>query len=114
MKNGWREKNANVMLNEQAMLIRLNPEVFDEAYLMTNELELAGIAVRMADENSELSEHLITATVLGIRFVILIGKNERLIDQVRLLDMYDQQEMVMPMDQAIFVIERTYPPADFT
>lgn len=96
------------------MVILLDPEAFELAYRMTNELKLAGIGVWLVDEKLDMDEQLITATEIGIRFVIFISLDDSLSDQVKLKDMLNQHVNVMPMDQAIYCIERIYPPAAFT
>lgn len=112
---GWSSDDSyGKQLEEQAMVILLDPKASEAACRMTNELKLAGIGLKMVDEKLGVSEQLTTATKLGIRFIICIGLDESSTDQVKLMDMLNLHEKVMPMDQAIYCIERIYPPAAFT
>lgn len=112
---GWRSEGSyGKQLEEQAMIILLDPKASKAACRMTNELKLAGIGIKMVDEPLDLGEQLTTATKLGIRFIIYIGLENCSTDQVQLMDILDQHEKVMPMDQAIYCIEKIYPPAAFT
>lgn len=95
---------------ERVRVILLAPADCRQAYHMTSELNLVGIAVRTASLDTENGIQM--AAGLGIRYVVKI--NDDFKGRVHLMDIHDQQEGVMPMDQAIFVIECMYPPADFT
>ncbi|MGO4269184.1 His/Gly/Thr/Pro-type tRNA ligase C-terminal domain-containing protein [Paenibacillus sp. TAF58] len=99
---------------EHAMVILLDPKASEAACRMINELKLAGIGLRIVDEKLDVDMQLTTATKLGIRFIVCIGLEISSIDQVKLMDMLDLQEKLIPMDQAIYCIEKIYPPAAFT
>ncbi|NOU85839.1 hypothetical protein GC102_08640 [Paenibacillus sp. LMG 31460] len=112
---GWESESSNEkQLEEQAMVILLDPKASEAACRMTNELKLAGIGIKMVDENLDVDMQLTTATKLGIRFIICVGLADSSTDEVKLMDMLDLHEKVMPMDQAIYCIEKIYPPAAFT
>ncbi|WP_261300891.1 His/Gly/Thr/Pro-type tRNA ligase C-terminal domain-containing protein [Paenibacillus andongensis] len=112
---GWSsESSYGKQLEEQAMVILLDPKASEAAYRMANELKLAGIGIKILDEKLDVDKQLIAATKLGIRFIICIGLADSSTDQVKLRDMLDLKEKVMPMDQAIYCIEKIYPPAAFT
>ncbi|MFD0697039.1 histidine--tRNA ligase [Paenibacillus sp. GCM10027628] len=97
-----------------AVVVPLGQEAAGEAFRMTSELRAAGIRARMASEKRKLKKLLASVSDQGTRFVILIGSDEMALNAVRLKDMYEQSEIVMPMDKAIYYIERIYPPANFT
>lgn len=112
---GWSSEDSyGEQLEQQAMVILLDPKASEAVCRMTNELKLAGIGIKMVDEKLDVDEQLTTATKLGIRFIICIGLADSSTDQVKLMDMLDLHEKVMPMDQAIYCIEKIYPPAAFT
>ncbi|MBD0383092.1 histidine--tRNA ligase [Paenibacillus sedimenti] len=98
----------------QTIVVPLGQEAAGEAFRMTTELRLAGIRARMASEKRKLKKLLASVSEQGLRFVILIGSDEMALNAVRLKDMYEQTETMMPMDQAIYCIERIYPPASFS
>ncbi|NEW06566.1 histidine--tRNA ligase [Paenibacillus sp. SYP-B3998] len=98
----------------QAIVVPLDKEAAAEAFVMTTELRTAGIRARLVSEKRKLKKILASASNQGIRFVILIGSDELAKSSVRLKDMFEQTENVMPMDQAIFCMEKIYPPVDFT
>ncbi|KQX66922.1 His/Gly/Thr/Pro-type tRNA ligase C-terminal domain-containing protein [Paenibacillus sp. Root444D2] len=112
---GWSSEDSyGKQQEEQAMVILLDPIASEAAGRMKNELKLAGIGIMIVDEKLDLDKQLTAATKLGIRFIICIGLEDSSTDQVKLMDMQDLHEKVMPMDQAIYCIEKIYPPADFT
>jgi histidyl-tRNA synthetase len=112
---GWSSEDSyRKQLEEQAMVILLDPKGSEAACRMTNELKLAGIGLKMVDEKLDVGEQLTTAKKLGIRFIICISSEDSSTDQVKLMDILDLHEKVMPMDQAIYCIEKIYPPAPFT
>jgi histidyl-tRNA synthetase len=112
---GWRSEDSyGKRLEVHAMVILLDPKASEAACRMTNELKLAGIGIKMVDEKLDVDKQLTTATKLGIRFIICVGLADSSTDQVKLMDMLDLHEKVMPMDQAIYCIEKIYPPAAFT
>ncbi|NOU77002.1 hypothetical protein GC098_37540 [Paenibacillus sp. LMG 31458] len=112
---GWSSEDSyGKRLEVQAMVILLDPKASEVACRMTNELKLAGIGIKMVDEKLDVDKQLTTATKLGIRFIICVGLTDSSTEQVKLMDMLDLHEKVMPMDQAIYCIEKIYPPAAFT
>ncbi|KRF13293.1 His/Gly/Thr/Pro-type tRNA ligase C-terminal domain-containing protein [Paenibacillus sp. Soil787] len=112
---GWSsESSYGKQLEEQAIVILLDSKATEAACRMTNELKLAGIGIKMVDEKLDVDKQLLTVTKPGIRFIICIGLEDSSNDQVKLMDMLDLYEKVMPMDQAIYCIEKIYPPAAFT
>lgn len=101
---------------EQAKVILLAPkaslQVNARIRELTSELQLVGIGVRMECLASDSGKHI--AEGLGMRFVISISDNSKAGNEVSLMDLQENTEMTMPWDQAIFVIENVYPPANFT
>ncbi|MBP1961700.1 His/Gly/Thr/Pro-type tRNA ligase C-terminal domain-containing protein [Paenibacillus aceris] len=112
--NQWYVSSDERYVNhlEQARVILLAPITSRKAVKMSSELNQVGIGVRTESVNPKFGLQM--AAELGIRFVIGIHENEIAVDQVSLMDMLEMQERIMPMDQAIYVIEKIYPPADFT
>lgn len=112
---GWSSEDSyGKQLQEQTMVILLDPKASEAACRMTNEMKLAGLGIKMVKEKLDMDEQLNAATKLGIRFIICIGLADSSTDQVKLMDLLDLHEKVMPMDQAIYCIEKIYPPAAFT
>ncbi|MDQ0898675.1 MULTISPECIES: His/Gly/Thr/Pro-type tRNA ligase C-terminal domain-containing protein [unclassified Paenibacillus] len=112
---GWSSEDSyGKQLEQQTMVILLAPKASEAACRMTNELKLAGIGIMMVDEKLDVDRQLTAATKFGIRFIICIGLTDSSNDQVKLMDMLDLHEKVMPIDQAIYCIEKIYPPAAFT
>jgi hypothetical protein len=101
---------------EQARVILLTPKVSTEANVriseLTNELQLVGIGVRIECLTFDSGKHI--AIGLGMRFVISIGDGGKTENEVSLMDLKEQFEMTMPWDRAIYMIEKVYPPANFT
>ncbi|MEW9698751.1 His/Gly/Thr/Pro-type tRNA ligase C-terminal domain-containing protein [Paenibacillus sp. SI8] len=92
----------------------LGKEAAAQAFRVTTELRAAGLRTRMASENRRLSKILAAASEQGVPFVIVIGSDEIAANLVRLKDMLEQSEAAMPMDQAIYYIEKKLPPANFS
>ncbi|MZQ87262.1 hypothetical protein GQF01_34615 [Paenibacillus sp. 5J-6] len=101
---------------EQASVILLTPKASTEANEriseLTNELQLVGIGVRIECLTYDSGKHI--AIGLGMRFVISISDSGKAENEVSLMDLEEQTEMTMPWDRAIYMIEKVYPPANFT
>ncbi|MFC5453006.1 hypothetical protein [Paenibacillus aestuarii] len=99
----------------QAMIIPLAPRAVEEAVRLTLELQSVSVSARWMEE-AELGEDAgsITDTEQGPRFVIWIGEAELHDECVKICDTYEQWEARVPMDLAIYRIERTFPPLNFT
>jgi histidyl-tRNA synthetase len=101
---------------EQARVILLAPKASMKVNArireLTNELQLVGIGVRMECLTFDSGKHI--ADGLGMRFVILISNNDKAENEVSLMDLEEHVELTMPWDQAIYMIEKVYPPANFT
>ncbi|MDD9267933.1 hypothetical protein ACFPES_12925 [Paenibacillus sp. GCM10023248] len=102
--------NSYASSDESMRVILLAQAACKQAYRMMSELKLAGIAARTESLSVEAGKRL--ADGLGIRFVVAV--DDRNGTNVQLADLHEHQEGSMPMDQAIYVIEKVYPPADFT
>lgn len=100
----------------EVRVILLTPKVSMEANEriseLTKELQLVGIGVRIECLTFDSGKHI--AMGLGMRFVISIGDSGKAENEVSLMDFEEQMEMTMPWDRAIYMIEKVYPPANFT
>lgn len=91
---------------------KVSTEVNERISELKNELQLVGIGVRMECLTFDSGKHI--AMGLGMRFVISISDSGKAEHEVSLMDLEEQVEMTMPWDRAIYMIEKVYPPANFT
>ncbi|TXK85455.1 His/Gly/Thr/Pro-type tRNA ligase C-terminal domain-containing protein [Paenibacillus sp. N3.4] len=105
-----REKNEEYGV----MVIPLDNGAIEEASIGVQQLQMAGIPSRMMNE--QLAGSILTASALelGFRFLILIGKDEVSMSKVTFKDLFEQSELLIPLDKAIYLIEKIYPPENFT
>lgn len=66
-----------------------------------------GICTRVDYSGRKLAKSLASIAKTGIRYALLIGPEEIASGQVRLKDLTDRSEQVMPLDKAIYLIEKT-------
>ncbi|MNW18478.1 histidyl-tRNA synthetase [compost metagenome] len=55
----------------------------------------------------KLAKALSSIAKTGIRYVLLIGPEEIAAEQVTLKDLSDRSELSMPLDKAVYLIEKT-------
>lgn len=78
------------------------PEVLKTAALLRSSNILTGLDT----SRRKLKKSLAAAAVKGIRYVILIGEDEAARDEVRLKDMKESTEAVLPLEEAVFIIQK--------
>ncbi|CAH1057021.1 Histidine--tRNA ligase [Paenibacillus pseudetheri] len=75
-----------------------------QALIATAELRACSIRTTLVSGKRKLKKQLATASSKNIRYVILIGESESSVDKVRLKDMVEQTEVIVPLDEAIYLI----------
>jgi|GEM_PF-4138777 len=101
----------------QAMIIPLDPRAVEEAMRLTMELQAVSVSARWVEAmelGKDGGEHSLPDEEHGPRFIIWIGEAELHDACVTICDTYEQWEARVPMDLAIYRIERTFPPLNFT
>lgn len=66
-----------------------------------------GICTRVDYSGRKLAKALSSIAKTGIRYAVLIGPEEIAAEQVRLKDLSDRSEILMPLDKAVYLIEKT-------
>jgi histidyl-tRNA synthetase len=79
-------------------------ETLPQALIATAELRACSIRTTMVSGKRNLKKQLATASSKNIRYVILIGESEGSVDKVRLKDMEEQTEVIVSLDEAIYLI----------
>ncbi|HBS43665.1 MAG TPA: histidine--tRNA ligase [Paenibacillus sp.] len=79
-------------------------ETLPQALIATAELRACSIRTTLVSGKRKLKKQLATASSKSIRYVILIGESESSVDKVRLKDMVEQTEVIVPLDEAIYLI----------
>ncbi|NOU98954.1 hypothetical protein [Paenibacillus planticolens] len=105
------ENNQNVNQLKQVRVILLAPKDSRKSIHLISELDQVGIGVRTESVNPKSGIQM--AEDLGIRFVVGIHDDEMAADRVSFMDRLEPHERIMSLDQAIYLIEKVYPPADF-
>jgi histidyl-tRNA synthetase len=90
-------KTANVMV------IPIG-ETLPQALIAVAELRACSIRTTLITGKRKLKKQLATASAKNIRYVILIGESESSVDKVCLKDMEEQTEVIVPLDEAIYLI----------
>ncbi|MGO4495148.1 His/Gly/Thr/Pro-type tRNA ligase C-terminal domain-containing protein [Paenibacillus sp. 2RAB27] len=70
-------------------------------------LRASGFRTKTDTSGRKLRKSLATASSKGIRYVILIGKNEEKLGKLRLKDMDEQKELVLSIQEVIDLISTT-------
>ncbi|OMD59740.1 histidine--tRNA ligase [Paenibacillus odorifer] len=79
-------------------------ETLPQALIAAAELRACSIQTSLVSAKRKLKKQLATASSQNIRYVILIGESESSVDKVRLKDMKEQTEVIVPLDEAIYLI----------
>ena len=79
-------------------------ETLPEALITAAELRACSIRTTVVSGKRKLKKQLAAASSKNIRYVILIGESESSVEQVRLKDMQEQTEVIVPLDKAIYLI----------
>ncbi|MDH6426386.1 MULTISPECIES: histidine--tRNA ligase [unclassified Paenibacillus] len=79
-------------------------ETLPQALIAAAELRACSIRTNLVSGKRKLKKQLATASSQKIRYVILIGESESSVDKVRLKDMKEQTEVIVPLDEAIYLI----------
>ncbi|WP_312149243.1 histidine--tRNA ligase [Paenibacillus odorifer] len=79
-------------------------ETLPQALIAAAELRACSIQTSLVSGKRKLKKQLATASSQNIRYVILIGESESSVDKVRLKDMKEQTEVIVPLDEAIYLI----------
>ncbi len=66
-----------------------------------------GICTRVDYSRRKLAKALSSIAKTGIRYVLLIGPEEIAAEEVRLKDLSDRSELSIPLDKAVYLIEKT-------
>ncbi len=76
------------------------PSVLTAAF----KLRESGIRTRTDTSGRKLRKSLASISAKGIRYALLIGESEAALGQVRLKDMAEQAEFVVPIEEAVSLI----------
>lgn len=79
-------------------------ETLPQALIAAAELRACSVRTTLVSGKRKLKKQLATASSKNIRYVILIGESEASIDKVRLKDMEEQTEVIVSLDEAIYLI----------
>lgn len=79
-------------------------ETLPQVLIAAAELRACSIRTTLVSGKRKLKKQLATASSKKIRYVILIGESESSVDKVRLKDMKEQTEVIVPLDEAIYLI----------
>lgn len=81
-------------------------DTLPQALIAAAELRACSVRTTLVSSKRKLKKQLATASAKSIRYVILIGDSEASVDQVRLKDMKEQTEVMVSLDEAIYLITR--------
>lgn len=79
-------------------------ETLPQALIAADELRACSIRTTLVSGKRKLKKQLARASSKNIRYIILIGESESSVDKVRLKDMEEQTEVIVPLDEAIYLI----------
>lgn len=79
-------------------------DTLSQALVASAELRACSIRTTLVSGTRKLKKQLAAASSKNIRYVILIGESEASEDKVRLKDMEEHTEVVVPLDEAIYLI----------
>lgn len=81
-------------------------DTLPQALIAAAELRACSVRTNLVSGKRKLKKQLATASAKNIRYVILIGESEASVDKVRLKDMKEQTEVMVSLDEAIYLITR--------
>ncbi len=90
-----------------AIVLPVGNEALSAASRAADMLRRNGICTRVDYSGRKLAKALSSIAKTGIRYVLLIGPEEIAAEQVRLKDLSDRSELSMPLDKAVYLIEKT-------
>jgi histidyl-tRNA synthetase len=90
-----------------AMVLPVGIESLPAAARAADELRQNGICTRLEYSGRKLAKALSSVAKSGIRFAVLVGSEEAAAGQVTLKDLSDRTELTMPLDRAVYIIEKT-------
>ncbi|RAV01747.1 histidine--tRNA ligase [Paenibacillus sp. YN15] len=90
-----------------AIVLPIGDEALPAAARAADGLRQSGICTRVEYSGRKLAKALSSVAKSGIRYAVLVGPEEAASNHVRLKDLTDRSEMVMPLDQAVYMIEKT-------
>lgn len=100
-------KLRQVNPSEQVVLVLpIGDDTLLAALQVASAFRKAGIRTRVDGSKRKLKKSLASAAAKGIRYVLLMGEEETKLGQVRLKDMLESTELVIPADQAVMIIEK--------
>jgi len=79
-------------------------ETLPQALIAADELRACSIRTTLVSGKRKLKKQLARASSKNIRYIILIGESESSVDKVRLKDMEEQTEVIVPLDEAVYLI----------
>lgn len=100
-----REEEARVDA-PAAIVLPVGEEAVSAAAQAAVELRQNGICTRVDYSGRKLGKALAAVSSSGIRYAVLIGPEEIALQQVRLKDLADRTEVTVPLDEAIYIIEK--------
>lgn len=81
-------------------------DTLPQALIAAAELRACSVRTNLVSGQRKLKKQLATASAKNIRYVILIGESEASVDKVCLKDMKEQTEVMVSLDEAIYLITR--------
>jgi histidyl-tRNA synthetase len=90
-----------------AIVLPVGNDALSAAARAADMLRRNGICTRVDYSGRKLAKALSSIAKTGIRYVLLIGPEEIAAEQVRLKDLSDRSELSMPLDKAVYLIEKT-------
>ncbi len=100
------EENAGLGM-PAAIVLPVGSEALPAAARAADMLRRNGICTRVDYSGRKLAKALSSIAKTGIRYVLLIGPDEIAAEQVRLKDLSDRSELSIPLDKAVYLIEKT-------
>lgn len=92
--------------NTAAVMVVPIGDTLPQALIAAAELRACSVRTNLVSGKRKLKKQLATASAKNIRYVILIGESEASVDKVRLKDMKEQTEVMVSLDEAIYLITR--------
>jgi histidyl-tRNA synthetase len=90
-----------------AIVLPVGNDALSAAARAADMLRRNGICTRVDYSGRKLAKALSSIAKTGIRYVLLIGPEEIAAEQVRLKDLSDRSELSIPLDKAVYLIEKT-------
>ncbi|NQX64574.1 hypothetical protein HQN90_00395 [Paenibacillus alba] len=107
-------RETSIQAIEQAVVFVRTPAFLDASASRLLVVELAMVGILAETVSESIIEIQQKADRLGIRYIVEICKEEIGSDQIRLWDLLEQENRKLPMEHAIYLLEKQYPPANFT